>query len=100
MSILFLWLLLNTEFSDTEIYKPLSDSKVAVTQDGRVFILDRDESRVLSYNKEGILSKTFGRNGEDPGEFNFVIGLNIIETKHDVLCVLDHLMHSNPYLTT
>jgi len=75
---LFLLTLLDSsaawQVTDTEIYTPLSKSDIAVMPDGRIFILDRSEKRVLVYDGADRVV-TFGKQGKGPGEFEFPNGI-------------------------
>lgn len=69
MNLLLLFLLVQTEFKNTEIFRPLQRTNVAWADSGHVFIMNRDECRILMYEADGTLKKTFGGKGEGPGEF-------------------------------
>ena len=79
MSFLIISMVFLNDFSNTEIYKPLNTRQVAISESGNVFILDRDENRVLIYDNQGSFRKTFGQKGEGPGEFNRVYWIKVMQ---------------------
>ena len=59
---------------------------VAVDKDDNIYVSDNGNSSLLKFSKEGKLMKVVGRNGTQPGEFNDV---NLIEVVNDKLYVCD-----------
>ena len=76
-----------TDFSNTEIFKPLHSGKVVLSDSGQVLILDRDEYRILIYDEQGKFVKSFGKKGEGPGEFGRVYAITKLKDRvyiHDM----------------
>jgi len=79
MPIFLFFLIMNTEFKDTEIFSPIVRTAVAVSDTGKVFLFDRDENRILMYAGNGEKLGSFGRKGQGPGEFNYPMGIRIVD---------------------
>jgi DNA-binding beta-propeller fold protein YncE len=63
---------------------PLSlPSDVAVAPDGRIYVVDGNNDRVVVYNAEGKYLATIGKQGTDDGEMNAPIGIDV-DAKGDV----------------
>ena len=52
--------------------------QVAFDGDGRLFVLDKDPSRIIVVDPDGGLVREFGREGEGPGEFTFSEGFTVL----------------------
>ncbi|CAM2006023.1 6-bladed beta-propeller [Acanthopleuribacter pedis] len=55
----------------TDIFQRMDVDEIAVREDGAVYILNFDESRIQYYDAEGKLIKNIGKRGQGPGEFTF-----------------------------
>jgi len=78
MLFFMLFLSLGTEFKHTAIFKPLLPDSVAVSSAGEVFILDKDDQKILKYDSKGNQVMKIGRAGQGPGEFNMLMGIRVI----------------------
>jgi len=58
-----------------------SISRIAVNDDGTVFILDSKESLIKAFDAKGRLLLSFGKKGQGPGELNTPIGILISPAK-------------------
>ncbi len=66
---------------DTEIYRPLISAEVAVTTDGHIFIVNRDQCKILHYDSTGKKLGSFGAKGEGPGEMKTPTWIYLNENK-------------------
>lgn len=56
---------------DLEIFAPVDHYSAALSESGNLYVLDKDECRVLIFDEDGRRIGQFGRQGEGPGEFNY-----------------------------
>lgn len=56
------------------LYRPLA---IVAAADGRMFVADRGDSRVVMFAPDGQYLGSFGREGQGPGEFGSIFGLAI-----------------------
>jgi len=57
--------------SETGIYAPVSQQEAVVDPDGAIYLLDKDEVKILRFSPDGEKIGEFGRKGEGPGEMGF-----------------------------
>ena len=60
---------------------------VAVDSEGRIFILDGEQSRIQIFDRDGKFIRSFGRKGQGPGEFQSPAGICIIGGSS--ICTID-----------
>jgi hypothetical protein len=58
---------------------------LAVAPDGSVFLAQQRAHRVHKFDRAGRLIKSFGRQGQGPGDFNFPQYLSILDGKYLVV---------------
>lgn len=64
----------------SENYLLFKPKDIAIDFDGNIYILDSGNYRIQKYDANGNYLKTFGRQGEGPGEFKKPIALALDET--------------------
>ena len=52
-------------------------SDIAVSQDGRIYVVDGVNNRIRIFDQNGELASSFGREGSGEGEFHFPLGIDI-----------------------
>jgi hypothetical protein len=67
-------LVLGGDSNDQEalFFRPLA---IVATENGRMFVADRGDSRVVMFAPDGTYSGSFGREGQGPGEFGRMAGI-------------------------
>lgn len=58
------------QFDQTEIFRDLDATQVAVAPNGSVYLADTDQGQILQVSPPGVLIQKIGRKGNGPGEFN------------------------------
>ena len=100
MALLFMFLCLNADpdFETRQVFEPIpTDSDlfllgvddIAVGSDGRTYVLDSRSYRIHVWNADGGYLKSFGKQGQGPGEFDFQNNSNALEFQGNNLYVFD-----------
>lgn len=63
--------------SGTEIYRPLVTREVALSPSGQVFIVHRDEAKILRFDRNGKQLPSFSQKGQGPGELSLPTWLHL-----------------------
>lgn len=74
--------------SDTELFQVMQPGEVFVREDGEVYVLNFDESRIQQYDTSGKLKRQIGGKGKGPGEFTYPTYIRVMS---DRLYVQDEL---------
>lgn len=69
---------------NTEIHQRMLASEIFIKENGEVYILNFDESRIQYYDDTGKLKKNIGRRGRGPGEFTFPLNVAYINRQFHV----------------
>jgi hypothetical protein len=52
---------------------------MTMSEDGTIFVADRQAGRVVAFSSDGAFLRTYGRRGQGPGEFGFPLLLEVID---------------------